>query len=35
MGEGIIGVILGVVIAAWFFMRYIKRDRTSPPRGRV
>ena len=35
MGEGIIGVILGVVIAAWFFLRYIKRDRTSPPRDRL
>ena len=34
MGAGMLGAILGVVIAVWFFMRYIKRDRTGPPSGR-
>lgn len=35
MGAGMLGAILGVLIAVWFFMRYIKRDRGEPPRDRL
>lgn len=35
MGAGMLGAILGVLIAVWFFMRYIKRDRNRPPRGHL